>query len=430
MNMDLMHIPESFFHYLWKHRAYHPGLKSAGGENIQVLHTGTHNRDSGPDFLMAKVRIGQTIWAGNVEIHIKASDWYMHGHHLDKAYNNVILHVVAFHDREVRDEAGSKLQTLCMEGAFDQKLLTQYHKICRNLNWVPCSNLIPSVPGIILVQTLHSRAIERLYKKTMEIKDELAACNNDWEECCYRLTGKQFGSKINTMAFETLARTIPAKVLMKHCGDQFSLEALLFGQSGLLHRGLREQYPRQLKKEHAYLSLKYGLMPMPGYLWKFMRLRPAGFPTLRISQLAGLYARQQRVFQSMLEQDKLEKLLAYFKLEASPYWDSHYIFGRKSKKRKKRFGRQSARLLLINAIIPLMHLYGEQMHKPSLCERAISFLEGLPPEQNALVSRWKETGVEARNALETQGLIQLKTDYCDQKHCLECPIGHFLLKQE
>lgn len=427
--MELTQLPEHFFHYLWKHKALSPAPKTVTGNTIQIIDPGIHNHDAGPDFILARVRIDDTLWVGNIEIHVKGSDWYHHGHHKDEAYNNIILHVVAENDRIACDQAGQTLKTLCLKGAFDPGLTERYASIIQNLLWVPCMKQIRDVENIILIQSLHSRAIERLAMKSERVKADLEACNNDWEECCYRLISKQFGSKVNITAFEMLSRSIPARILMKHHGNAFQLEALLFGQSGLLHSRLRESYPRQLKKEHQYLSAKYNISPMPGYFWKFLRIRPAGFPTLRISQLAELFTQRQKVFQELIEQEHIHDLMAFFKLRSSSYWDSHYIFGNKSSRKAKSFGKQSIQLMLINAIIPMLHLYGEQMNKPHLCERAIAFLEALPAERNAIVRRWEAIGIKVCNALESQGLIQLKNTYCDKKRCLECPVGHYLLKQ-
>ncbi|MDT8392441.1 MAG: DUF2851 family protein [Bacteroidales bacterium] len=427
--MGKNNIPEAFFHFLWKYRSLKPGLNTTKGELLEIIDPGQHNHDSGPDFLMAKIRIGNTLWAGNVEIHIRGSDWYRHGHQSDSAYNNVVLHIVAENDIIARNQAGHELQTLCLKDAYRSELLERYNKIIKNLLWVPCMHMINRVERIIILNTIHAKAIERLQEKSILVQDELKKCNNDWEECCYRLISKQFGSKINTSPFEMLAETIPAKILMKHHHDLTQLESLLFGQSGLLNTRSRENYPKNLKKEHHFLAAKYGLTPMPGYLWKFMRLRPAAFPGLRIAQLAYLYHLHQSVFQELLEKKSIAAAVAFFELEASTYWDHHYHFNKKSKYQKKRFGLQATHLLLINAIVPLVYLYGEQMNKGELCERAVAFMESLPPEGNAVVRRWKGLGIEVSNALETQGLLQMKKALCDARLCLECPIGHALLKE-
>ncbi|MCK4569745.1 MAG: DUF2851 family protein, partial [Bacteroidales bacterium] len=352
------HIPESFFHYLWKYQMLSPNIQTIEGEQVSIIHPGIHNNDSGPDFLYGRIRIGNTLWAGNVEIHVRASDWYRHQHNLDEAYNSVILHVVAENDRIVTDTRGRKMPTICIAGSFNDKLLKRYKEISHNLLWVPCQNLISRVDPIHVTSRINALAVQRIYEKSEAIKSELAYLNTDWETCCFRLISRQFGAKINTGSFEMLAKTLPVRVLMKYHHDLFQLEALLFGQSGLLNTRLYGSYPRNLKKEHAYLAGKHGLTPMPGYLWKFMRLRPAAFPSLRIAQLAGLYHEHQSVFQQIIEREKIDSLYRLFDHKASEYWDNHYIFDRKSKSCQKGFGRQSIQLLLINAIIPLIHLYG------------------------------------------------------------------------
>ncbi|MCK5079528.1 MAG: DUF2851 family protein, partial [Bacteroidales bacterium] len=415
MKSTFKNIPEDFFHYLWKHRMLSPGLQTINGEKLSIIHPGIHNHDSGPDFQYARIRIGNTLWAGNVEIHILASDWYRHQHNTDEAYNNVILHVVVENDRIVKDSTGRKLQTICIKGAFEDKLLQRYKEISHNLLWVPCQNLLSTVAPIHVTGRINALAVQRLFDKTGLIRHELAHLKMDWEECCFRLLSRQFGAKINTASFEMLAKTLSVKILMKYHGDLFQLEALLFGQSGLLNRSLYGKFPRRLKKEHAYLAAKHRLSPMPGYLWKFMRLRPIAFPSLRISQLAALYHKNQSVFQEIIEMETINSLYSFFDLTASEYWDTHYILDRKSKRCQKKFGRQSIQLLLINAIIPLIHLYGQEMNKPALCDRALTFMEILPPENNAIIRKWNSIGVRAENSLESQGLLQLKNTACDNK---------------
>lgn len=426
--MNKKHIPETFYHFLWKHRLLSPELETMEGEKLSILEAGHHNTDAGPDFLCAKVRIGDTLWAGNVEIHVQSSDWNKHKHQKDQAYGNVILHVVAQFDKAVNDIHGRELQVLCVNGYYDESLLLRYKEISHNLLWIPCMKLIPHVDKIEITSRINALAVERLEEKSKIIREQLLACQMDWEECCYRLIAKHFGAKINTDAFEMLAKTLPVKVLMKYHKKLFQLEALLFGQSGLLYTGLRTSYPRTLRKEYTYLSSKHRLAPMPGYLWNFLRLRPASFPTLRIAQLARMYEQHQAVLQELLEIEDPKSLINFFHLQASEYWDTHYLFDRKSKVKKKKFGMQSIQLLLINAIIPLMFLYGKEMNKEELCARAIYLLESLPPENNAIIRRWKACGVAAANALESQGLIQLRNTRCKHKLCLECNIGYRILR--
>ncbi len=422
-------IPEAFIHYLWKYRLIRAGVCTGSGDMVTVIHPGTHNSNAGPDFLCARVRIGDTLWVGNVEIHVKASDWQRHRHHRDESYNSVILHVVAENDCTVRTASGNVLQTLEIGEAFDRKLLSRYRDISQNLLWVACENMIGSVKRVHISSKIHALAIGRLYEKAEVIREELVQTNMDWEECCYRTLARQFGAKLNRQPFEMLARSLPASVIRKYSHSLFQLESLFFGQSGLLNKRLYGEYPRNLKKEHAYLALKHGLAPMPGYLWKFMRLRPAAFPTIRLAQMAELYSRAP-VLQNILEAKDLTSLYKYFSLEASPYWTDHFLFDRKSIAGKKRLGRQSIQVILINAAIPLVCLYGQEMNRQDLCTRAVDLLESLPPEDNAIIRKWHSIGVTASNSLETQGLLQLKKCMCDNKACLECAIGHQILQQQ
>jgi len=403
-------------------------LCTQNDEHIDILHPGTHNTDAGPDFLYARIRIGGTVWAGNIEIHVKSSDWFRHGHEKDPAYNNVILHVVGENDRVAIDATGRKLPSLSITGKFNSDIFHRFHEIHHNLLWIPCMKLIRDTDKILIINTIHAHAVDRLRAKADGIRQDLIECNMDWEECCYRIIAKQFGARVNTSQFEMLAKSLSVRLLMRYYKDLNSLEALLFGQSGMLISRTSDTYSRALKKEYKYLSQKHDLSHMPGYLWKFLRLRPAGFPTIRISQLASLYEQNQSLLQEILEQKDIPSLVSLFQVSSSAYWNDHYVFGKKSKNIEKKFGDQGIRLLLINAIIPMLHLYGDYMHKPELCDRAIAFLEDLPPENNAVIRRWESLGVQAVNAMETQGLLQLKKTDCNNKQCLECSIGHSVLK--
>ena len=332
-------------------------LRTVRGEKIQIIHPGTHNPDAGPDFLFAKIRISDTLWAGNVEIHVAASDWFRHKHQNDPAYNNVILHVVADNDSIATNQSGRELQSLCIDGQFNNNLLNRYKEINENLLWVPCMKLIRKVDKIQVISSIHAHSIERLGEKANFIRKELNHCNNDWEECCYRMIAIHFGARVNTNQFEMLSKTLPVRILMKYHKQLFQLEALLYGQSGLLNMKLIGVYPRKLKKEYAFLSGKHQLSPMPGYLWKFLRLRPAAFPTIRIAHLAKLYEQHQSLFLEITEKKNIQSLIRLFEVSASDYWDDHYIFDRKSKGKKKKFGSQGIQLLLINAITLLFKLF-------------------------------------------------------------------------
>ncbi|HSG68505.1 MAG TPA: DUF2851 family protein [Bacteroidales bacterium] len=421
-------IPESFFHFIWKYQLLSQGLFTTEKEPLTILSPGSHNHDAGPDFLLARIRIGSTIWVGNIEIHVKASDWYRHGHHQDPAYNNVVLHVVEDDNMPCSNEAGRRLPVLSIAGKFNERLLDRYREISNNLHWVPCMHLLDEVKDIHKLATIHAHAVGRLKKKAGEVDLELRLSAMDWDECCYRLIAKQFGSRVNVNNFEMLARSVPARVLMKYHNDLFRLESILFGQSGLIGSHLREKYPRELRKEHSFLAALHRLSPMPGYLWNFLRLRPASFPTIRIAHLARLYATHQRLFQSIIECRRVRELESIFSICASNYWNDHYLFGKKSKPQSKCFGKQGIHLLLINSIIPMIYHYGDIMHRQDLCDRAVSFLEQLPAEDNAVIRRWKALGSDPGNSLETQGLLELKKSACDIKACLNCSIGLQILK--
>ena len=422
-------IPEAFLIYLWEQRLTSNKLTTSAGIPLSVIHPGWRNRDSGPDFFNGRIKIGKTIWAGNIEVHVLASDWFRHGHDKDPAYENVILHVVYENDRPVYRNNGEEIPVLELKGRFDEKILNNYHKFLELHKWIPCEEMIGSVNRFELLSWLDNLMARRLENKAGEIENDLHNTKQDFQEVFYRKLAGNFGFKTNSTAFGLLAGSLPLNILAKHKNNILQLEALLFGQAGMLKADFKEDYPVALKNEYEFLQAKYNLTTLDRKLWKFMRLRPANFPTIRISQFAQLICRSSALLNKILEMPRLNDVLDLFKVDASEYWDTHFVFGKKTAKKKKRLGTSSVHLILINTVIPFLFVYGKHKNDRGLQDKALAWLEQLPPESNAIIGRFSALNIKPKNAMESQALIELKQHYCSEKRCLECRIGHVLLKR-
>lgn len=420
-------MKEEFLHYLWKYRLYDSdSLFDNEGNRITVISPGDYNRDSGPDFFNARIRIAGTEWAGNVEIHTRASHFDSHGHNTDHAFDSVILHLVAENDRKIFNSRGEELTTAVI--GFDPVYLEKYQDLVNNQALIACQNEIRSLDTFFIRHWLSFVLIERLQKKSDSIMKVFAETGNDWDETFYRMLSRYFGFRVNTEPFEMLAAALPFRIIRKHTDNRFQIEALLFGAAGMLEEGLftealGDSYFQDLIREYKILSAKYSLKPIHGWLWKFSRLRPVNFPTVRISQLAALLSVAGGMFSRTIEAETPEKLKQLFGVSASSYWDNHYVFGRESARICKKTGDQAKDILLINAIIPLMFVYGRHKNNREICENALTFLETLRPESNSLVSDWKLSGIEVESAFYTQALIHLTEEYCRKRRCLDCRLG-------
>jgi hypothetical protein len=422
-------LPEEFLQYIWENRLFYTdNLTTTTGERVEVVKTGQRNSDSGPDFFNAKIKIGETVWAGNVEIHKKSSDWQKHNHQNDMAYDSVILHVVETNDSPVKRANNKTIPTLLLK--YPERLRINYQNLLDAQTWIACQNQFHKVNPVVLQLGFNRLMIERLEDKTGEILERLEQNNNDWNETFYQVLAKMFGFKVNAIPFELLAKSLSLKTLAKHKNSLLQLEALLFGNAGLLNTQLLgDSYFLQLRNEYSFLYKKYKLKGIESHLWKFMRLRPGNFPTIRISQLAALIYRSHGLFSKIIEIDKIDELKKLFEVSASEYWNSHYNFNKLSKRNsKKRLGETSVNVLIINIVIPFLFVYGEKQNRDYLKNRALEFLEQLPPERNSIISNWKKLGIETRSAFETQALLQLKNIYCKKKKCLNCQIGVKIVK--
>ena len=388
-----------------------------------------HNTDAGPDFFNGKVKIGKTIWAGNIELHINSSDWMKHKHQNDKAYDNVILHVVYNNDKQILDKAGNAIPTLELNGLIDEKVIIKYKHLVHQTDTVPCGEQIKTVDEFTVQSWINRLAIERLERKSAEIEGTLNLNKNDWEETFYQYLFKYFGLKVNALPFELLAKNTPLKIIEKH-HDLFSIEALLFGQGGYLDSDVEDEYFLKLKKEYHFLKSKFDLTSLDNSVWKMLRMRPSNFPTLRISQLANLLSRETRMFSKMIETESIKEIQDIFKVEASEYWNCHYQFGKLVEEdKKKKIGINTINSIIINVIVPFTFVYGKKNQKEELVDKSLNLLESIKAENNSIIKKWNELGLKTSNAMQTQSLLELKNNYCSQKKCLNCSIGNKILQQ-
>jgi hypothetical protein len=426
-------MKEEFLHYLWKYSLYDSErLRDNENNKIVVLHPGDYNHDSGPDFFNARISIGGTVWAGNIEIHTKSSHFDLHGHQNDPGYDNVILHVVAEDDRRVFNSKGEEILTA--EISFDVSIFEKYETLVNNPYIIACQDEITKIDNILLRHWLNSLVIERLQEKSEAILKILSATGNDWDETFYRLLSRYFGFRVNTEPFEMLAAALPFRIIRKHSDNVFQIEALLFGTAGLLDPGLfkealSDEYYKDLIKEYSILSAKYSLQPLHGWLWKFSRLRPSNFPTVRLSQLAAMLSVSGGLFSRVIEAGDIKAIKELFEVSASEYWDNHFVFGKKSAWATKNTGSQAIEIFLINAVIPVIFVYGWKRDYQNIVERALSFLEDIPAEDNVIINEWQTAGVIAESAFYSQALIQLRNEYCKKRRCLNCRIGNVVISK-
>lgn len=426
---------EEFLYYIWENRLTDKDLKTTEGEGVEVVATGYRNTDSGPDFLEAKIQIGDKLWAGHVEIHVKTSDWNRHGHQTDKAYKNVILHVVYENDLQVND-----IPTLELKGHFDESLFAHYEKLIASKTWIPCEKTITQVPVFTRLSWLDRMAVERLESKSGAVTKILEANQFDWEDALYKLLMRYFGLKVNNEAFEYLANILPFKTLLKHADNLLQLEAVLMGCAGFLEDDFTEDYPMLLKREFAVMKAKFNLLTMPAERWRFMRMRPSNFPTIRLAQMAQLIHKNGCLFAKIKSAKDTAEVKALLDVKASEYWEKHWRFetrlpnppdshksGNQSSRKPKHLGETTADVLIINAVAPLLFCYGKLHKDESVCETALQFLEGTEAEDNTIIRHYAQCGITAENAMQTQALLHLYSYFCKRKRCLECRIGNVLL---
>lgn len=422
---------EDFLHYLWKSRQFnHKLLTTTEGESIDILHPGSGQPDAGPDFFNAQVRIDDTLWAGNIEIHIKSSDWLKHQHQKDPSYDKVILHVVWEHDKIIKRKNGVTIPTLELKGKVSREIVDKYNQLSIGVHWIPCEKDIETVPIIQKRALIDRLLVERLEQKSERIKQIHSLNREDWEATLYQLLAKYFGFKVNAVPFELIATSLPFSVLRKYQTNAIQVEALLFGQAGFLSGELKGSYPLSLKREYEFLSNKHQLKAIDQSIWKFMRMRPSNFPTVRIAQFANLISKHIGLFQKIREVNTLKELKTTLEVETHAYWYSHYRFDvPASKQHEKKMGKTSIDLLIINVIIPILFTYASLHGNDQLKECVLEYLHQISAERNTITKKWEKLKMPLESAYDSQALIQLKESYCNLKKCLTCTIGNYLLKK-
>ena len=422
-------MKEDFLHYLWKYKKYaFAKAQTTSGAPITLVAVGQHNQLSGPDFFNASLYIEEQLWAGNVEIHSKSSDWYAHNHEKDPAYDNVILHVVWEHDVEIYRKNNEVIPTLVLKDYVSQQALSNYKKLFEHQSqkWINCEAHIKSVPAMIQDNWLERLYFERLARKTQLIKPILKKVNNDWEATLFIMLLKGFGTKVNASAFQSIGEKVPFAVVRKCAQDPFTLEALLLGAGALLPDSTVDSYPMQLQGEFDFIKHKYGLditgiMPV-----QFFKLRPDNFPTIRLSQIAQLYFKTPSLLSKVMAATTIEDLYNLFDIQASVYWDTHYSFGTGQKKRVKKLSKPFVAILLINAVLPLRFYYAQYLGKEE-GELLLKMIQELKPEKNSIIKKFDLIRQKSKNAQESQALLELKSQYCDVNKCLSCGIGNYLI---
>ncbi|MBX2895717.1 MAG: DUF2851 family protein [Cyclobacteriaceae bacterium] len=424
-------MTESFLHYLWQFQYFDKKeLITTTGELVSISKPGILNTDAGPDFSQAKIKVDQISWVGSVEIHIQSSDWYEHNHHQDAAYENVVLHVVWEENKPVYRADGTRLPTLQLKDRVDKALLNSYTRLINNAGHIPCQPMFSAVDTVIKQAMVDKAAMIRLEEKSKQVLMLLQSNQGDWEETTYQLLAAGFGFKVNKEPFLQLAKVLPYKLIRKHRASTEQTEALLFGQAGFLTTKTKDEYLTRLYDEFNFLNKKYNLLD--GQLhpaqWKFLRLRPANFPTIRLAQFAALLGSYDNIFSTLLAIHNHQDLQKLFQVQTSWYWKQHYRFAKRATGSVPELGADSRNVILINTVIPLLIAYGQSHDDWSYVDRAVYFLQQTTAEKNKIIRLWQQLGYTASNAFETQGLIELHNSFCQRRACLNCTIGSTMLK--
>jgi hypothetical protein len=423
-----MPITEKLLHFLWQFQHFNrTELTTVAGEPVSIVFPGQYNTNQGPDFSDAKIKIDKTTWAGSVELHIKTSDWDKHKHQTDKNYNNVILHVVWEDDTSTSSVLKNELPVLELKDRVSKLLLQRYEELMNASSFIPCEKSITNVKDITWKSWKDRLLVERLLRKSAIVETYLGQNKNHWEETFWWLLARNFGFKVNADAFEAIARSLNMNLLGKHKNQVQQLEALLLGQAGLLEIPFEEGYPKLLKREYKFLKDKYNLKPIHHPI-HFLRMRPGNFPSIRLAQLAMLINGSANLFSRIKNTAEVKVLRQWFDVTANDYWHYHYRLDDESVFRKKRLGDSMIDNLIINTVAPVLFAYGNYHDENKFKERAVKWLEETAAESNNIVKDFRLLGLEVKNAFDSQGLIELKNEYCDMRRCLECGVGNALLK--
>ena len=416
-------LNEQLLQYIWQHQYFNPSeLKTIGGEPVVVLHPGSWNFNQGPDFYHARLDMGGTVWAGTVELHMRTSDWLRHGHEGDPGYDAVVLHVVWEHDVIVND-----IPVLELKGRISRVLLEQYAHLMHQASFIPCEGILKPIPPLTWQNWRERLLTERLLRRRKELDGMLSQNQHNWEEICWQMLARNFGMRLNADAFEAVAQTLPLTQIYRHRHDLFKLEALLMGQAGLLRGRFRDDYPRSLQKEYHALGRKLELQPIT-IPCVYLRMRPVNFPGIRLSQLAALLHRQQRYFSLFRDSKSVKDIRELLDVAASAYWNAHYRFDEPAAACPKQVGDMLADNIIVNTAIPLLFTYAQYLRDQHLLDKVLGWLEEIRPEKNQIVRTYQLAGFPAESAADSQALLEMKKQYCEQHRCLDCSVGSFLLK--
>ncbi|HTH55053.1 MAG TPA: DUF2851 family protein [Cyclobacteriaceae bacterium] len=422
-------MTESFIHYVWQFQYFDRNdLRTTKGESLRVLKTGFPNSNAGPDFFNAKINIDGIELIGNVEIHIKSSDWYAHRHEKDAAYNTVILHVVWENDKPVTQN-GVSVPTLELKLKVNDSLLQQYRRLVNSSTPIACEKSFYEVGDVVKFSMLDKALMQRLEKKADHVRDLLKFNGNDWEETTYQLFARNFGFKVNADPFFQLSKVVPYKIIQKQNG-LLQVEALLFGQAGMLDTKTKDEYVSALFREYHWIAQKYALhnLRLSASQWRFLRLRPANFPTLRIAQFAAMLFQTKNIFSQLMSTGSYPDIRKIIEQNQSGYWQTHYHFGGKAKRKVAGLGKTSTENIVINTVAPLLVAYGKSKDDQAYIDRAVEFLQQLPAEENRITKMWNGLGLKTKNAFDSQATIELHNAFCQGRQCLNCNIGVALLK--
>lgn len=420
---------EVFLHYIWKTRNFSIlDLYTTDGKVLKIENFGIHNHVAGPDFLDAKVKCGGIQWAGHVEIHVRSSDWYRHHHHVDPAYDQVILHVVWEDDRPVTDMHLNPIPTLEMKDLVDPALLEiAGHLVCAK-HRIPCSGMVDKLSPFLVNSWKEHQVVERLQMRTGNILSRVQKVNGDWEQVCFEYLSRSLGFSVNSEGMNTLAGDVTWRLIRKELHNKTHVEAILFGRAGMLTQEIDDTYYMNLRSTYKYLALKYELSKPPSIKWNFKGARPSNFPTIRIAQLAAILHKQPSLLRSVTEAHNVSELEEMGKISLDPFWNKHYVLNKTVKSAKIKLSTSSVQLILINYVIPVLYAYGHKHQDDVLKSRAIRFLFELRPEKNSIIREFNKMGVPANSAAESQALIHTYRNYCSQRKCLECKIGHAVVQ--
>ena len=429
---------EQLLQYVWKHKILPlECLETTDGKALEIIDPGLHNRNAGPDFFNAKLRIGNTMWVGNVEIHEHSKDWFRHGHDSDPAYDNVVLHVVVDVDCDVTNSRGEFIPQIKL--CVPVTVTLNYKELLNADAYPPCYRIVPELSQLTVHSWMAALQTERLERKTLDIARRAERANGSWEDAYFITLARNYGFGINGDAFEQWAYNVPLNQVAHHRDDIFQIEAIFLGQAGLLDidaipakyqkEAMNDGYFNRLKNEYKYLAHKFSLTPMNRTMWKFLRLRPQNFPHIRISQLATLYHERKTSLSQLVECMNVDEMRRMLSTHVTEYWATHYTFGAESASNSKSMSPFSINLLMINTAIPMLFAYGRHTCDDTLCDRAFDMLEQLKAEDNHIIRMWKECGLKVATAGDSQALIQLKNEYCDRKDCLRCRFGYEYLKR-